>query len=630
MKPQIEFKHVLGELSVNRNDPCEVIRELISNSYDAGAKNIYYAPLKERKGFIFLDDGSGLNTKKSANGISPWEAFFSIGKSTKKQGDAIGYKCQGSKLCFASNRILVASLVNSAKKQWNIITIDNPRHNLDITYDISPTKVTDINQEINSFFSSPNADTAKAIKYIEEVISGSTSNSMTLVIIDELDTENFGKYFAIGNNPDESYVVNYIMFYTKHGDIRYLTNAEGFSASQRQQVSASVVEAKLLVFANKKAVSIPFGYPYLAVPAPGKQDPTIKSPAQVSRLRDGRFYSRAAKSFSVGAQNFSIILTIDGNRRAHAEYKYLARKGKAMSGIRLSEHRGFFIAVKGIKICKYQELLSGLDDYAVLSEGDSPSHYSIILEGDFDLVTNRNALSKNAYDTLSDPSFRAEIKKFFDAQKKSDVVFSELLSRLRKESSENLLNDQIEILEDAKKELKTRERFRITDVNSHSHLFLSPRAGEEYLVGILYSQLSSFLPKNKGYGKYWRRIVTFSTQGIDSLGLTNETLPSPLAESNICSVEYKFEFNNNGPFNHALAVVDYIVAWSIDVDVTKTVRDAFTCYGKIRKVLGNDFEWEIYDIENNDGGQYKQKISVICLKTLIDKTFSTTFNIPPP
>src|SRR5690349_21739484 len=101
MHPQIEFRHVLGELSVNRNDPCEVLRELISNSYDARAKRITYIPLKDQQGLIFFDDGVGLDHESAVNGITPWEAFFSIGKSTKKQGDSIGYKCQGSKLCFA-------------------------------------------------------------------------------------------------------------------------------------------------------------------------------------------------------------------------------------------------------------------------------------------------------------------------------------------------------------------------------------------------------------------------------------------------------------------------------------------------------------------------------------------------
>ena len=64
MQPRIEFKHVLGELSVNRHDPCEVLRELISNSYDANATKIIYSPLNEERGLIFYDNGSGLNTTK--------------------------------------------------------------------------------------------------------------------------------------------------------------------------------------------------------------------------------------------------------------------------------------------------------------------------------------------------------------------------------------------------------------------------------------------------------------------------------------------------------------------------------------------------------------------------------------
>ena len=81
------------------------------------------------------------------------------------------------------------------------------------------------------------------------------------------------------------------------------------------------------------------------------------------------------------------------------------------------------------------------------------------------------------------------------------------------------MNEQIDLLESAKEEIKSRERFRIKDASSQEHLFLSPGAGEEYLVGILYSQLAAMLPKKTGYEKYWRKVITFSTQGIDSLGL---------------------------------------------------------------------------------------------------------------
>lgn len=137
LRPKIEFRHVLGELSVNRNDPCEVIRELISNSYDAEASNMVYAPIGEEKGFAFFDDGTGLSSTEEINEITPYEAFFSIGKSTKLKGEAIGYKCQGSKLCFACQRIIVITKCLS-EKNWRSIVIENPRDKLTIDYDITP------------------------------------------------------------------------------------------------------------------------------------------------------------------------------------------------------------------------------------------------------------------------------------------------------------------------------------------------------------------------------------------------------------------------------------------------------------------------------------------------------------
>ena len=87
--PIISYNHILSELSVNSQDPCEVIRELISNSYDAEASQIQIYPIttEREKGFIFFDDGIGLNETEETNGITPYRAFFSIGKSTKVQGE---------------------------------------------------------------------------------------------------------------------------------------------------------------------------------------------------------------------------------------------------------------------------------------------------------------------------------------------------------------------------------------------------------------------------------------------------------------------------------------------------------------------------------------------------------------
>ena len=236
MHPQIEFRHVLGELSVNRNDPCEVVRELISNSYDAEATEIYYAPINARSGIAFMDNGSGLGSEVGSAGISPWEAFFSIGKSTKTKGAGIGYKCQGSKLCFASSRILVATRFQGADLRWAYRIVENPRNNLDVNYSIDPDYSEDINAVLDQFLGKLDKQGTAAIDDLKKRLARLAGKTGTLVLIDGLDTENFGKYFSSAPSVKDSYVYNYIRFNTRHGDVRKISSAQGFAANQVAQI----------------------------------------------------------------------------------------------------------------------------------------------------------------------------------------------------------------------------------------------------------------------------------------------------------------------------------------------------------------------------------------------------------
>jgi hypothetical protein len=135
MNPSQSFQHTLREISVNRANPCELVRELISNSYDAKASHIFVFPLIQKQGLIFFDDGTGLSDtdKNNLNDIEPYRAFFSIGMGTKTKGEQIGYKCQGSKLCFASQRFSVITRC-ADEKDWRWKCIDNPKTTLDTTY----------------------------------------------------------------------------------------------------------------------------------------------------------------------------------------------------------------------------------------------------------------------------------------------------------------------------------------------------------------------------------------------------------------------------------------------------------------------------------------------------------------
>ena len=74
-----------------------------------------------------------------------------------------------------------------------------------------------------------------------------------------------------------------------------------------------------------------------------------------------------------------------------------------------------------------------------------------------------------------------------------------------------------------------------------------------------------------------------------------------------------------------MAIVDYIVAWEVEVDTNKSVKDTFTCFGNISKVPKKEFKWEIKDIESDEGASYKKTVQVIGMKSLVEKTFGVKF-----
>lgn len=618
MNPQIDFKHVLGELSVNRNNPCEIMRELVSNSYDAAATLIRYVGIESVFGFIFWDNGVGLHRSEKKNGITPYEAFFSIGKSTKTKGEAIGYKCQGSKLCFASNRVLVLSkTIDTDKWYWKIV--ENPRNTLDTKISIIPEETNSPWEIISQFYPTSKADSAQATRLFGEDFFKHNNTQGTLIAVQGVDVEDFQKYL-LGKDPIETtYIFNYMRFCTRHGDTRMLSEAQGFRSAHVKQVEANLRACSLEIYDGKQFKSVPFGYPYLSAAL----ETDAKSPLEVARLKDANFTARYAKCFKFANNVYSLILAIDANRRAHKGYSMLDRKGAPKSGLRLVDQRGAAISVNGIKICRYNEIFerNELAEYEILGETESIQHYLLIIDGPFDLVTNRNSLSKSSAGAFEQPTFLLEIKRFLDDAKRNLPIFEQLLVRLSKEQRETALDQQITILNESKNSVTNRERFRINE-----ELYVSPVPGEEYLVGVLYATLSGKIGTASKYAPYWKKIYTFSTQGIDSIGIEKNC---SMERSKLISVEYKYAFSNKGPFNHALCLVDQIVAWDVVLDDGDDIRDQYHCFGKIKKIEEGIFH--ITDIEAEDGASYHAHVVVIVsLKILIEKSFpKVSYRTPP-
>lgn len=634
--PEIDYRHVLSELSVNRKDPCEVIRELISNSYDAQSSRIEIYPLLKDKGFIYFDNGTGLSETTKINGITPYKAFFSIGKSTKIQGELIGYKCQGSKLCFASKKITLITRC-SDEEYWRSISIDNPKDNLSQEYDIQSQEDENPWQTIRNLFSRPNKQTISILEHLSNPFFRKRFSRGAMIIVQGLEVEKFSDYYDSdddGRN-EWSYLKHYIRFNTRHGDMRCLRAKEtGFSDAKAQSFKKAPgynehCELYLLTKGSLKKVEA--GYPYLNEPDDLDQL-AIKSPAQVSSLNHGSFSARGSMTFLFEGITYCLVLAIDGNRRAQLKYPELGRKGDKRSGIRLTDQRGTFICSEGVKICHYNEIFEHgkLANYAVLGTSNGQSHYILMINGSFDVVTNRNSLTEAALRVLQDDSFIEKIKEFFDAATKKLNVFRELLERLNKDNQDAKLEAYTKKLNKLKEGIQDRPRFKVENIEQLKGKWLvEPGIGEEYWVGALYTMFAHLVTADSHCAHLWLCPRTFSSMGIDSIAVSIGE--NSLAEKVHKALEYKYNFSASDEFNHPLMLTDQIVCWEMPTPKEGAqIEDSYNYYGYISLPEElNGIGYEIIKIQSRTGEFHGGNIKVISLKKLLSKTFTCQWETPP-
>lgn len=635
LHPEQSYQHTLREISVNRANPCELVRELISNSYDAAATQIHVFPLVQKRGLIFFDNGTGLsdNKKDSINGVTPYVAFFSIGKGTKIPGKQIGYKCQGSKLCFASSRFsLITRCKGESHFRWKVI--DNPKQNLDVSFDISAEKTSEPWRILReSILSSADARTVEILDVLNESFFRTQFEQGTLLIIDEYETDKYENYFSL--QPRETnYLYNYIRAFTAHGDVRHIDKEHGFDPTDVKALSVLPgmhrnVTLKLWMTNKRRQAAletIPRGFPYLPAPT----DKT-ESPATVSQLRKGSFSARHATTFKYGDQYYSIILAIDGNRRALDGYDAFGRRGNSCSGLVLSEIRGPLIASNGIAVGPFRALFehSVLRDWKVLSEGQE--HYTLILDGNFELVTNRDDLAPSSRTVLQDSDFIRHIRDFLEdiIRTKRGTILQELRDRLNRETTRHAEDQYIEHNNLLRRELPERDSFVIKNVPLLvGRRIFTPQRGEEHFVGALYTLLSHLVPPDHPLAKYWIRPLTFSALGIDAIAVVNES--ERLVNGNLQSIEYKYTFSDRDEFNHPLNVTERIICWDLDVtEEGSQVQDRYNYACSVQSAIshkGQALGLMLGDVHHRfETKAIAHEIMVLELRALLNATFDIDY-----
>ncbi len=646
--PQQSFEHTLREISVNRDDPCELVRELVSNSYDAGAENIYVIPLYQRKGLLFFDDGCGLsgNEKDEVKGVLPYAAFFSIGKGTKTQGEQIGYKCQGSKLCFASRRFSLITRCDG-EKDWRWISIRDPKKVLNEKFAIDPER-TDSPWNVlqTEILASPDNLTQDVLDVLDKPFFQKNFTTGLMIVIEDFEVDNYDQYFSVIKS-SPSYLKEYIRFYTAHADIRRISNkAYGFRTSEVNQLKRHVKPAEpaslhLWTSAeddNSLFESIPGGWPYLPVPVKGSEESNAQSPKKVPRLRDGTFFARYADSFKYEGRFYNLILVIDGKRRALKLYPDLNRQGKkAQSGIQFSEQRGVILCSQGIRVCQYNQILAheGLNGWSDLADG--VDHFSLFIDGPFELVTNRNLPAQSATSLLKDSQFVKNVAEFLNrvSRESGGEILRELVNRIRQEETVDKENQYISRNQDLMEGVQHRNQFLVetTDCPAVSEKwFVAPLPGEEHFVGALYTLFSCCVPNDSKLKKYWHRPITFKSLGIDALGVSDEE--KYLSENQLKCIEYKYTFSASEDFNHPLTLTDWIICWTLEGPGTgETIEDTFGYQATVGgDIIVNKTKvgYTLMDIRSKHGGKERQhNITVLSLDLLLGASFKVHRRVPP-
>ncbi len=149
LTPEVNHAQEFIEIALDFANPLDLVREAISNAFDAGAKRIrlgfdmHKANPYDRGTLIITieDNGSGMD-------LDGLQSFFDLGNSLRRQQKHeqqetcfIGEKGHGTKVYFNSNRIEVKSLCNKTlytatmEAPYRTLTIDRKIPDVNVQYE---------------------------------------------------------------------------------------------------------------------------------------------------------------------------------------------------------------------------------------------------------------------------------------------------------------------------------------------------------------------------------------------------------------------------------------------------------------------------------------------------------------
>jgi Histidine kinase-, DNA gyrase B-, and HSP90-like ATPase len=614
---RIDIKNLVRELSENRVDALELVREALSNAKDHSARRVWIKAARDARdtvSVLFVDDGDGMDEARM-------ESFWGVGSSAKsKSNPTIGYKGHGTKLFFDCSMLTVATRAAGAPT-WTLAKLahpaesdaldivseplsdDHPLHEELAALDLLEATGTAIHIEDVGF-----AGKAHLLdrRRIESYCDWSTVLADVRAGLFEQRHE-FHEAVKNGGKACEGLLDTVVplrplaVYLRVNGEKKWEPlgvvphKGEAFLAAWKQDLDMHGADPGLVMYGHRFADA--------HVSAMG-----------ATRVRDDLSSIRLTSPIDwTDADGIAIIARVEGHRRQRETYREATWQNHA--GLFTFEERfGLWLCRDFIPVCQRNDLLRQAVDLAgrnkLRYELDSVRNWQVFVNVQSFLPTaNRGSISNQRdYDDRIVKALAAAVERALasaDFRDWIDRLRTATLNR-RRDNEVNWMTERRNAVQkwyQAKVKSDAVEPMGISSLETHedsdSLLMRAPNSEQE--VVYLYALLS-------GRFKMPLHLLEYdASQGVDAVALLREPSLVALKPAH-ARVEFKKEVSANNSIKHFFEAIDVLVCWKAGRTGPIYEHDASGIVGKLSKrkkpVLSSAIDTFEIEYESRDGERH--------------------------
>lgn len=560
--PEVNPKSEFREIANDFGNPLEIIREAISNSYDAHAS--------EMDIFVYVDRTSGIDElilkfNDNGDGISEegLKKFFGLGYSSRlqfdqlgnKTSDSIGEKGHGTKIYYNSRKVILETIKDGIKIE---ATLDNPMQKLRSQNDVMPE--------------------------VEYNISNATDANGTTITV-------YGYNSNIQAGFSHNEIVDYIYWFTKYGSFE----------SQLPSFTKKLLNLKVMGLGENELHCLK----YSSHPFP-KENFNISELKKIDKVAPLEYYVAKWDFEHVQVIDHpnsfvDIVFYIEGDK-AKREYNNMIHEkhGSWNGGVYNVEQRyGLWLCKDFIPIERHNEWVAEKSEWT--------KYHSFVNCQDIKLTANRGDAGNT----------NAKLLKSI-----GDTVRSIFLDKIEKDEKFKKYQDEFakyKQYSSVKKEEEDFSRRKKIALQKKAALFSDIIIFEPRQEGGVFSLVTQLLTIDPNIFKF--KVIDYDTSFGYDLLVTKNTAHD-LQQAAMYFVEMKFILKKD--FNHSFKKLSAIICWDTDLNDEYVLEDIAGEIRKMRITPAgvNNNEYTKYMIVS-DTEDHNIEVFVLrkYLKEVLDLTF---------